>query len=227
MPELTQPDPMPPAPPSDRTRVLRKPERGAYDRATIDAILDAAFVCHLTLAVDGQPSMIPTLYGRVGDRLYVHGLHASRTLRSMRGGIAVAIGVTIVDGLVLARSAFNHSMNYRSVIVFGHAHLVRTRAEKLVALRAISEHVLPGRWDDARPPNDRELKQTLVLAVPLDEASAKVRGGPPIDDPEDLDLPIWAGVVPLRQIADLPQPADERRLQLPAYLETLREGATG
>ena len=178
-------------------RVRRLPERGRYDRETIDAILDEALFCHIGFVSNGQPFVIPTLHARVGDVLYVHGSQASRMLRELREGTEVCVTATILDGLVLARSVFNHSMNYRSVVVLGVAEQVED-AEKIEALRAVAEHVMPGRWDDVRRPNAKELRATGVLRLPLDRASAKVRTGPPKDDEEDMDLPIWAGVLPVR-----------------------------
>jgi len=196
-------------PPSERTRVRRLPERGAYDRATIDAILDEALICHLAWVQDGEPRVIPTIHARSGDTLYVHGSNASRTLRSTKEGASVAAEVTLLDGLVLARSAFHHSMNYRSVVVYGHAREVTDPDEKFAAQRALVDHVAHGRADDARLPNQRELDQTTILAIPIEEASAKIRTGPPKDDPEDMDLPIWAGVLPLRTIPGPPEPDPE------------------
>ncbi len=186
-----------PQSPTQRTRVIREPDRGAYDRETAYRILDEAFLCHVGFVVDGQPFVIPTSFGRNEDSLYIHGSAASRMLRQMKQGVPVCITVTLLDGLVLARSVFNHSMNYRSVVILGKATLVENPEEKLAALRVLSEHVLPGRWDDARRPNDRELKATSVLHVPIQEFSSKVRSGPPIDDEEDYSFPTWAGVIPL------------------------------
>ena len=177
-------------PPTERTRVRRLPERGVYERSEIDAILDEALICHLAYVRDGEPRVIPTIHARVGDTLYVHGSNASRTLRSTKGGAAVAAEVTLLDGLVLARSAFHHSMNYRSVVVYGRAREVTDPTEKFEAQRALVEHVVRGRAADARLPNQRELDQTTILAIPLDEASAKVRTGPPKDEEEDLALPV-------------------------------------
>lgn len=184
--------------PTQRTRVVRESERGVYDREAAYHILDEGFICHVGFLVDGQPFVIPTSYGRKGANLYIHGSAASRMLRQMKEGVAVCVTVTLLDGLVLARSVFNHSMNYRSVMILGKATLVEDREEKLAALRVLSEHILPGRWDDARQPNDRELKATSVLRVPIEEYSAKVRTGPPIDDEEDYSFPTWAGVIPLK-----------------------------
>jgi hypothetical protein len=182
-------------------RVIREPQRGVYDRSTIDAILDEALVCHLGFAVDGQPYVIPTLHARLGDRVYVHGSAASRMLRHAAAELRVCLTVTLLDGLVLARSVFNHSINYRSVVVLGVATKV-DGDEKREALRAFTEHVAPGRWDEARQPTDQELKATWILSLPLSEASAKVRSGPPEDDAEDLDFPVWSGVVPIHLAAE-------------------------
>ena len=183
--------------PTTRTRVVREPERGVYDREAAYRILDEGFICHVGFLADGQPFVIPTSYGRKDANLYIHGSAASRMLRQMKEGVAVCVTVTLLDGLVLARSVFNHSMNYRSVVILGKATLVDDPEEKLEALRLLSEHILPGRWGDARQPNERELKATSVLRVPIEEFSAKVRTGPPIDDAEDYAFPTWAGVVPL------------------------------
>jgi len=205
--------------PSARTRVIREPHRGVYDRATAYQILDQGFICHVGFVVDNQPFVIPTAYGRAGDHLYIHGSAASRMLRTLDQGIPVCVTVTLLDGLVLARSVFNHSMNYRSVVVLGTATAVEDREEKLTALRAISEHILPGRWADSRQPNEKELKATLVMRLPINEFSAKVRTGPPIDDEEDYSFPTWAGVIPLEMIARVPI-RDKRcdpKLPVPAY----------
>jgi nitroimidazol reductase NimA-like FMN-containing flavoprotein (pyridoxamine 5'-phosphate oxidase superfamily) len=196
--------------PTSRSAVKRLPKRAAYDRDTVYQILDEGFVCHVGFAVDGQPFVIPTGYARSGDNLYIHGSQASRMLRAISGGVEVCVTVTLLDGLVLARSAFHHSMNYRSVVVFGRASLVEDPDEKMEALRAFTDHVVPGRWDEVRPPDENEMKATSVLRLPLAEASAKVRTGPPIDDEADYDLPVWAGIIPLRQIAD--DPIGDKRL---------------
>lgn len=196
---------MPVVGPSPRARVRRLPGRGAYDRPTIDAILDEGLVCHLGFVHDGYPVVIPTLYARVGDAIYVHGSAASRMLRTLAADCDVCLTVTLLDGLVLARSAFHHSANYRSVVVFAKARRVEGRAEKLAALEAFAEHVAPGRWADVRAPNPRELTATTVLALPLEEASAKIRTGPPTDDEEDYARDTWAGVIPLRLTASEPQ----------------------
>ncbi len=205
--------------PSPRTRVVREPDRGVYDRAAAYRILDEAFICHVGFIVDGQPFVIPTSYGRDGDNLYIHGSAASRMLRNLEKGIPVCITVTLLDGLVLARSIFNHSMNYRSVVVLGTAMLIDDPAEKLAALRRLSEHILPGRWAESRQPNERELKATFILRLPITEFSAKVRQGPPIDDEEDYAFQTWAGVIPLRTVAEAPIP-DERcgtGIPMPVY----------
>ncbi|MDX6465460.1 MAG: uncharacterized protein QOI27_500 [Gaiellaceae bacterium] len=196
----------------EHLRVKREPQRGVYDRETIDAILDEALVCHLGFAVDGQPYVIPTLHARVGDLLYVHGSAASRMLRHAASDVRICITVTLLDGLVLARSVFNHSIDYRSVVVLGTPTLVEELEEKREALRAFTEHIAPGRWEEARQPTDQELKATWILSVPLDEASAKVRTGPPEDEPEDLELPVWAGVVPIHLAAE-PSEYDWRRVR--------------
>ncbi len=198
-------------PSTDRTQVRRLPKRGVYEKAQVHAILDEGFVCHVGFAAEGQPYVIPTGYGRAGERIFIHGSAASRMLRSLDQGIDVCVTVTLVDGLVLARSAFHHSVNYRSVVVLGKAHLVTDPREKAEALRVITNHIVPGRWEEVRPPDERELKATSVLVLALDEVSAKVRTGPPVDDEEDYGLPIWAGVVPIRSSAQEPRP-DERLL---------------
>jgi len=203
-----------------RTTLKRLPQRGSYDRALVYQILDEGFVCHVGFVVDGQPFVIPTAYGRIGDKLYIHGSAASRTLRSVGGGIPVCVTVTLVDGLVLARSAFHHSINYRSVVILGAATMVEAAEEKMTALRAFTEHVVPGRWDDVREPTEQELRGASVLALPLVEVSAKVRVGPPKDDDEDMSIPVWAGELPLRITAG--SPVDDPRLLAglgpPAYL---------
>jgi len=191
---------------SSRVTVRRMPERGRYDRASLDAVLDAGFVCHLGLAVDGQPYVIPTIYGRSGDDLFVHGSAASRTLRELGRGAPACLAVTHLDGVVVARSTFHSSLNYRSAVLLGTAHRVEDRASKAEALRAITEHFLQGRWEEARPPTPRELDATSVLRLPIDEASVKIRVGPPSDDEADYALPVWAGVIPLRIVAGHPVP---------------------
>jgi nitroimidazol reductase NimA-like FMN-containing flavoprotein (pyridoxamine 5'-phosphate oxidase superfamily) len=190
--------------PTDRTQVKRLPKRGVYDRETVFKILDEAFVCHVGFVVDGQPYVIPTNFGRVGEKLYLHGSSASRMLRTLSEGIPVCVTVSLIDGLVLARSAFHHSVNYRSVVILGTARLVEDPAEKIEALRLFTEHIMKGRWDQIRQPNEQEMKGTTVLALPMEEVSAKVRTGGPIDDEEDYELPIWAGVLPLPVMAAAP-----------------------
>lgn len=183
--------------PTDRTRVKRLPDRGKYDAETVHKILDEAFVCHVGFVVDGQPFVIPTNFGRVGNTVYLHGSSASRMLKTLADGVQVCVTVTLIDGLVLARSAFHHSVNYRSVVILGRAVPVEDPEEKNRALAAFTEHIMRGRWDAIRQPTELELKATSVLALPLVEVSAKVRVGPPKDDEEDYTLPIWAGVLPL------------------------------
>lgn len=205
--------------PTPRTRVVREPDRGVYDREAVYRILDEAFICHVGFIVDGQPFVISTSYGRSGDNLYIHGSAASRMLRNLDKGVPVCVTVTLLDGLVLARSIFNHSMNYRSVVVLGRATQVDNPAEKLEALRRLSEHILPGRWAESRQPNERELKATFVLRLPIAEFSAKVRQGPPIDDEEDYAFRTWAGVIPLRTVAEAPIPDEHGGavVPVPAY----------
>jgi uncharacterized protein len=182
---------------TERTRVKRLPDRGHYDRETIYAILDEAFICHVGYVVDGQPYVIPTGFARIGDDLYIHGSSASRMLRNLSQGVDVCVTVTLIDGLVLARSAFHHSINFRSVVVLGKAELVEDAEEKNNALEAFTEHVVPGRWAEVRWPSELELKATSVLKLPIDEASAKIRTGDPKDDEEDYAMDVWAGVLPL------------------------------
>ena len=207
--------------PTQRTRVIREPDRGVYDRETVYRILDEGFLCHVGFSVDGQPFVIPTSYGRDGSNLYIHGSAASRMLRQMKAGVPVCVTATLLDGLVLARSVFNHSMNYRSVVILGKATLVDDPEEKLAALRILSEHIIPGRWDDARQPNERELKATSVLRVPIEEFSAKVRTGPPIDDEEDYSFPTWAGVIPLETTVGMPinDPRLDPTHPIPRYVQ--------
>jgi nitroimidazol reductase NimA-like FMN-containing flavoprotein (pyridoxamine 5'-phosphate oxidase superfamily) len=204
--EQTAPAPAVGGPRSDRVRLRRKRERGSYDREAIDAILDEGLVAHLgVVAADGQPIVTPTLHARRGDIVYFHGSAASRTLRLLAAGAPACLTVTLIDGLVLARAAMHHSANYRSVILLGRAQLVEDSDEKLAASEAIVEQLVPGRWADVRPPNENELKATAIVAMPIDEASAKVRTGPPLDDAEDLTLRTWAGVVPLELRAGVPE----------------------
>jgi hypothetical protein len=202
--------------PTARTQVKRLPKRGAYDRETVFRILDEAFVCHVGFVADGQPYVIPTNYGRVGEILYLHGSAASRMLRTLSEGIPVCVTATLIDGLVLARSAFHHSVNYRSVVVLGTARLVEDPAEKMEALRLFTEHILKGRWEEIRQPTQQELKATTVLAVPLQEVSAKVRTGGPVDDDEDYELPIWAGVLPLPVLPGAPIADSRLKAGIPA-----------
>jgi len=196
--------------PTLRTRLVREADRAVYDREVAYRILDEGFLCHVGFVADGQPFVIPTSYGRKNDNLYIHGSAASRMLRQMKHGVAVCVTVTLLDGLVLARSIFNHSMNYRSVVILGKATLVDHPAEKIEALRLLSEHIIPGRWADSRQPNERELKATSVLRLPIAEFSAKVRSGPVVDDEEDYLFPTWAGVVPLEMKTGAP--IDDSRL---------------
>ncbi len=205
--------------PTPRTRVVREADRAVYDREAAYRILDEGFLCHVGFVADGQPFVIPTSYGRKSDTLYIHGSAASRMLRQLKDGVPVCITVTLLDGLVLARSIFNHSMNYRSVVILGTATLVEDPEEKIAALYTLSEHILPGRWAESRQPNERELKATSVLRVPIEEYSAKVRTGPPIDDEPDYAFPTWAGVIPVEMTAGAP--IDDPRLdpmrETPAY----------
>ena len=207
-----------------RTQVRRLPDRGAYDRQTAYAILDEGLVCQMGFVHDGQPYVIPTGYGRDGDFLYLHGSAASRMLRTLETGVPVCVTVTLLDGLVLARSAFHHSMNYRSVVILGRAEKVGENGEKLRALRAIVDHILPGRWEEVRPPNAKELLATSVLRIPLEEASAKIRTGPPVDDDEDMGLPCWAGVIPMALVAGAPlaDPALEPGITAGAAVQSYR-----
>jgi nitroimidazol reductase NimA-like FMN-containing flavoprotein (pyridoxamine 5'-phosphate oxidase superfamily) len=206
--------------PTDRTRVRRVPARGEYEREKIDAILDEALVSHVGFVHDGHPVVIPTLHARLEDRLYLHGSAASRMLRTLERGAPVCVTATLVDGLVLARSAFHHSVNYRSVVVFGDVQAVEPEAERLRALELFTEKLVPGRWDDVRPPTRQELKGTKVLSLPLNEASAKVRTGPPVDDEEDYDLPVWAGVLPLHRAVASPEPDPrlDASVETPGYV---------
>jgi hypothetical protein len=206
--------------PTTRTRVVREADRAVYDREEANRILDEGFLCHVGFVADGHPFVIPTSYGRKDASLYIHGSAASRMLRNLKEGVPVCVTVTLLEGLVLARSLFNHSMNYRSVVILGKATLVDDPTEKLEALRTLSEHILPGRWDDSRQPNERELKATSVLRVPIEEFSAKVRLGPPIDDAEDLAFPTWAGVIPLEMKAGEPinDPKLDAGREVPQYV---------
>lgn len=212
---------------TERTTLKRLPKRGEFDRVRVYEILDEAFICHVGFIHHDKPVVIPTGYARVGDNLYIHGSQASRMLRSLSDGIDVCVTVTLIDGLVLARSAFHHSVNYRSVVVFGKAEVVEEYDEKMRALTAFTEHVVPHRWQEVREPNEQEMKGTMVLRLPLIEASAKIRTGGPIDDEEDYALPVWAGVLPLRLVAG--EAIGDTRLQegilVPDYVRDYRRPA--
>jgi nitroimidazol reductase NimA-like FMN-containing flavoprotein (pyridoxamine 5'-phosphate oxidase superfamily) len=211
--------------PTPRTTVRRLPKRGVFDRTEVFKILDEAFICHVGFCDEsGRPVVIPTAFGRDGDRIYLHGSAASRMLRGLAGGLPVCVTVTLVDALVLARSAFHHSIDYRSVVMFGEAVPVEDPAEKNEALRLITDHLVPGRWDDVRQPTDKELKATSVLALDLEEVSAKVRTGGPVDDAEDMELPVWAGLIPLRMMAGEPLP-EPGKGAAPDYVRNYRRGA--
>ncbi|MBW4611700.1 MAG: pyridoxamine 5'-phosphate oxidase family protein [Desmonostoc vinosum HA7617-LM4] len=214
-------------PPSQKTTIKRIPQRGSYQSDTIYDILDEGLVCHVGFVFDGQPFVIPTAYGRVDDILYIHGSPASRMLKSLQQGINVCITVTLLDGLVLARSAFHHSMNYRSVVIFGTATLVQNTVEKLAALKAFTEHVIAGRWQEVRSPNQNELAGTIVLSLPIVEASAKVRTGGPLDAEADYQLPVWAGEIPLKLSATTPIPDSrlDTEIALPAYVSHYKRSA--
>lgn len=219
-----------PAAPSSRVRVRRAPKRAIYDRGRIDAILDEARVCHVGFVSDGQPYVIPTLHARVGDAVYIHGSTASRMVRALAAGAPCALTATLLDGIVLARSAFHHSANYRSVTVLGRASLVTSEAERTAALRAFTEQLVPGRWEHVRPPSAKEMKGTQVLALALDECAAKSRSGPPVDDDEDMGLAVWAGEIPLALTASRPRPDPRLRagIALPDHVSAsiLRAWAT-
>lgn len=208
--------------PTPRTTLKRLPQRGAYEREVVYSILDEGLVCHVGFIHDGHPTVIPTAYGRAGDKLYIHGAKTSRMMNLLRGGREVCVTVTLLDGLVLARSAFHHSMNYRSVVIFGKASAVEDLTEKYEALKCFTEHVMRGRWADVRPPSKAELNGTAVFSLQLEEASAKVRTGPPLDDEEDYQLPVWAGVLPLKTVAgDLtPDLRLQDEIEPPAYLQS-------
>ena len=220
----------PARPASDRVRLRRRRERGLYDRPVIDAILDEALIAHLGIADEhGQPLVIPTLHARCGEVVYLHGSAAGRTTRVLAAGTPACLTVSLLDGLVLARSAMHHSANYRSAMLLGKARSVREPAEKLAALEAIVEHIVPGRWRDVRTPTENELKATSVLALPIDEASAKIRSGPPLDDEEDYSLSVWAGVLPLLTEAGAPRPDPRLRAHIvpPAYVTSYRRPGRG
>ncbi|MBA4185125.1 MAG: pyridoxamine 5'-phosphate oxidase family protein [Acidobacteria bacterium] len=205
---------------TERTKIRRIPKRGSFERETIYKILDEAFVCHVGFTVDDQPFVIPTSYARIGDRLIIHGSSASRMMRTLGWEKPICVTVTLIDGLVLARSAFHHSMNYRSVVIFGKAKLISDEQEKIAALEALTEHIVPNRWQEIRPPNELELKATTVLSLPIEEASAKIRTGSPVDAEEDYDLEVWAGVIPLKVKAES-SIADEKlkkEVSIPAHI---------
>jgi hypothetical protein len=216
-------------PQTERTALKRLPKRGVFERESVYAILDEAFICHVGFVTNNGPVVIPTGYGRSGDHLFIHGSAASRMLRTLATSVEVCVTVTILDGLVLARSAFHHSMNYRSVVIFGAASPVENLDEKMQALRVISDHIIPERWEDVRAPNEQELRKTLVLRLPLKEASAKIRTGPPLDDEPDYELPIWAGEIPLRLVAlsAVPDPRLRTMIDLPHYVETYTKAKNG
>jgi nitroimidazol reductase NimA-like FMN-containing flavoprotein (pyridoxamine 5'-phosphate oxidase superfamily) len=195
--------------PTERTSVHRLAKRAVYDKAQVYSILDEGFICHVGFAIDGQPYVIPTGYARLGDEIFLHGSAASRMLRALGDGLDVCVTVTLVDGFVLSRSAFHHSINYRSVVMLGRARVLADPMEKMIAMRCFTNHILPGRWEEVRTPSDHELKSTLVLALPLEEVSAKVRRGPPVEDECDIDRPAWAGVVPLHGKLGEPVPMDD------------------
>ncbi|HEU4322793.1 MAG TPA: pyridoxamine 5'-phosphate oxidase family protein [Roseiflexaceae bacterium] len=208
-------------------RVRRLPKRGHYDRATIDPIVDAALICHVGFVQDGQPFVIPTLHARDGESILLHGASTSRMVQHLAAGEPACLTITHVDGIVLARSVFHHSINYRSAVLFGRAEVIESPEEKQEALARFTERLLPGRWEDARPPNAQELKATGVLRFTIESASAKIRTGPPGDDPEDADLPVWAGVLPLhtRFGTPLPDPEQPSDRPLPDYLRDYLQDA--
>ncbi len=206
---------------TSRNRLTRYPKRGHYDKATIYPILDEALICHVGFAIDGEPFVIPTLHARMGDTLLLHGLKGGRLLEHVEAGNPLCVSVTVLDGLVLARTAFNHSMNFRSVVLFGHGAAIEEPAAKLAALECLTEQVAPGRWRDVRPPNDKELKMTTIVAIAIESATAKIRQGPPGDDGEDLAYPVWAGVLPLPIVPQAPErdPRQTTDQPLPAYVK--------
>ncbi|MBP0020729.1 MAG: pyridoxamine 5'-phosphate oxidase family protein [Cyanobacteria bacterium SBLK] len=211
---------------TSRTKIRRVPQRGNYDRETIYQILDEGLICHTGFIVNGQTFVIPTAYGRINDRLYIHGSPASRLIKTLKEGVEICVTVTLLDGLVLARSAYHHSMNYRSVMAFGIATVVENEAEKLAALQAFTEHIIRDRWQEVRPPNPQELAGTLVLSLPLNEASAKMRSGPPIDDKDDYNLPVWAGELPLSLQTSSPivDPRLPENIGIPPYVKNYSRG---
>ncbi len=224
---------LPPFSRTDRTTLKRRPQRGSYDPELVHAILDEGLVCHVGFVVDGLPFVIPSSYWRIGNRLYLHSAPASRMLQQLQQGVDVCVTVTLLDGLVLARSALHHSMNYRSVVIFGRAERVESEAEKLSALEAFLDHVVPGRAAEVRPPNPTEAAGTAILAIAIEEASAKVRTGPPVDDARDMDWPVWAGEVPLQMVEAQPKASPDLRFEGPVpayardYARTRRDRASG
>jgi nitroimidazol reductase NimA-like FMN-containing flavoprotein (pyridoxamine 5'-phosphate oxidase superfamily) len=215
---------MPDYPVTSRNLVRRMPKRGHYDRNTVHAIIDEALVCHVAFVSDGVPTVIPTLHARRGEELLLHGARTSRMLQHVAAGNPISVAITLVDGIVLARSVFHHSMNYRSVVLHGSGRLLESNEEKLAALEAFAEHIARGRWADARQPSRKELKATTVIAVPIEVAAAKIRTGPPLDDDEDYGLPIWAGVLPLtmRAGSPIPDPRLDNEVAVPRYLHKYR-----
>src|SRR5688572_5697987 len=215
---------MPQYPITARNRVRRMPKRGHYDRETVHAIIDEALVCHVAFAMDGVPTVIPTLHARLGDSLLLHGARTSRLLRHVAEGNPVSVAMTLLDGIVLARSVFHHSMNYRSVVLHGTGTLVESDDEKLAALEAFAEHIARGRWADARTPTRKELKATSIVSIPIDVAAAKIRSGPPADDEADYALPIWAGVLPLtlQPGVAIPDPRLVKGVDVPGYVRRYR-----
>ncbi len=210
-----------------RNKVRRVPERAHYDKATIYQIVDEALICHVGFVQEGQPFVIPTIHARVDDRLILHGAKASRLLKHVEQGHEICVTITLLDGLVMARSVFHHSMNYRSVLLFGKGHVVNDKQEKLGYMEALTEHIMPGRWDDARRPNEKELKATTLVVLTIDSASAKVRTGPPVDDEEDYQLPVWAGVLPISQqvMEPIDDPGLEHVIPVPEYIRKYHRGS--
>lgn len=205
---------------SHRSKINRLPSRGYYDKETINQIIDEALYCHVSFAYNNQPYIIPTIHARMNDSIVLHGAKGSRMLKHIAEGNEICIAITLMDGLVLARSFFHHSMNYRSVVIFGKGKLLENKVKKLEALKAITEHLIPGRWEDARKPNEKELNATTVVSIDIDEVSAKIRTGPPIDDEKDYKLPVWAGVIPILQKFDSPEndPKLNGEIVLPNYI---------
>jgi hypothetical protein len=211
---------------TERTKIKRIPKRGNFERETINRILDEGFVCHVGFMINDQPFVLPTSYARMGENLIIHGSSASRMMLALEREKPICVTVTLIDGLVLARSAFHHSMNYRSVVIFGTAKIIQNKEEKLAALQALTEHVVPNRWHEIRPPNDLELKATTVLSLPIKEASAKIRTGDPVDDEEDYNLNVWAGVIPLKMTAEKPVGDGKlkKEISVPAHAADYKRG---